>query len=249
MNNKKPLIGILGHFNNNGDVGQPGYGQNREYIRYFRRFGNVIILDAQNTEILPLDMLVLPGGRDVNPLTYNARPSIYTQSPDLEYEYFMKHTLEKYIKERVVPGNMAIYGICAGFQNLVVHFGGRLSQHINQKQSGDRYNLVDELVFNSNNEYIREVDKSMINRVDFKKTNSIHHQGVFHSGMPDSLEIMATNKAFRNVEFFSHKKLLIAAEQSHPEERLDPLLSDYLIGSLLEKVNKKVENEEMAHTN
>ena len=77
------LIGLLGH-KVSGRISDV-YGQNEAYVGYFRKFGNVVILDAQNTHVLPLDLLVLPGGRDVNPANYGAAPQLETQAPDLEY--------------------------------------------------------------------------------------------------------------------------------------------------------------------
>lgn len=234
----KPLIGILGH-KHAGEY-QDGYGQNLKYIGYFRKFGDVIILDAQNERVMDIDLLVLPGGRDVNPENYGAKPHIETQAPDLEYEWFMKNMLDKYLK-KVDEGTLGVYGICAGFQHLTAHFGGTLSQDIAQDQSDfDRGELVDKLTFNKS--VIESViDKDMFRRYsmlrDFNMTNSIHHQGTFTSLLPkDQFEVIATNARFANVEFMIHKNRLIAAEQSHPEERANPLLSDILINSILNKV-------------
>lgn len=234
---RKPLIGILGH-KHTGRI--DGYGQNEAYIEYFREFGNVIILDAQCDEVMPIDLLVLPGGRDVNPLRYGQKPNRYTQSPDLEYEYFYKNMFWEYM-EIVKKGKMAIYGICAGFQNLIVEFEGTLDQHIAQDQSKERHELTDDLEFNNHffdgNKFLFKEFQFYRSRNEFKKTNSIHHQGAYEENIPDCFHIVATNKTYKNIEFIQHKKYLIAAEQSHPEERLNPLLSNLLITNLLNLIS------------
>jgi len=47
--------------------------------------------------------------------------------------------------------------------------------------------------------------------------------------------IVATNKSYDNIEFIIHKELPIAAEQSHPEERVQPLLTHSLLDNLILK--------------
>lgn len=233
MTETKKLIGILGH--HHAGRNQPGYGQNVEYIRYFRQFGEVIIIDAQCEIVLPLDLLVLPGGRDVNPMNYGQKPGIYTQSPDLEYEWFMCNMFPKYV-ERVQEEKMGVYGICAGFQNLVSYFGGTISQHIDQTQSGaERGKLVDNLEFNKDIPLVKSLTEHHKFRKDFTMTNSVHHQGCFPSDLPDCIDILATNKMYNNVEFIQHNTLNIMAEQSHPEERVNPLFTNDLILTILEK--------------
>ena len=243
-NNKLPLIGILGH--QHAGTYNLGYGQNAAYIQYFREFGNVIIIDAQNEETLPIDLLVLPGGRDVNPLLYGKKPNINTQAPDLEYEWFFENTFKKYL-QKAQSNETAIYGICAGFQNIVVNFGGTLKQHYAQEQSNDfRGELVDNLEFNNDffnkNDYYNEYYKSYKTSKDFNKTNSLHHQAVLEKGLSNDFDIIATNRVYDNIEFISHKTLPIGAEQGHPEERLNPLLTNMIINNLLNTIKNEQES-------
>jgi gamma-glutamyl-gamma-aminobutyrate hydrolase PuuD len=237
---KSALIGLLGH-QHSGRF-NPGYGQNAAYVEYFRQFGDVIIIDAQCDQVIPVDLLVLPGGRDVNPMNYKQKPLIGTQSPDLEYEWFFANMFEKYL-EKANNKQTAIYGICAGFQNIIVHNGGSLQQEYAQKQSNDfRGELVDSLEFNNEviQKYsnIREAYNKEKHNIDFKKTNSIHHQSAIPSDITNDFDILATNKEFSNVEFIIHKELPIAAEQSHPEERINPILTDSIINQLLNSLQK-----------
>lgn len=237
-NNKKYLIGLLGH-QHAGNYNK-GYGQNAAYVEFFRQYGDVIIIDSQCEQVIPVDLLVLPGGRDVNPERYGQKPLLDTQSPDLEYEWFFKHMFNKYI-ERSENNQTAIYGICAGFQNLIVEFGGYLTQSAPQKQSIDfRGELVDFLDFNIPviNKYDLLKESYNKNKVvnHFNKTNSIHHQAAYEENISSDFEIIATNKNYENVEFIIHNELPIAAEQSHPEERINPLLTDVIIKIILNKI-------------
>lgn len=233
---KNLLIGIVGHKHNGRQL---GYGNNARYIQFFRNFGNVVILDALCDTTLPLDLLVLPGGADVNPDVYGHKPHITTGSPDLEYEYFMKYTLPKYMK-RASDKKVAIYGICAGFQHLIANTGGSLVQDIDQVQSsGSRGELVDKLDLNLDviDRIMTNTSKYKIKDENFNKTNSIHHQGAYKNNInEDVFEIVATNKDYKNVEFIVCKHGMIAAEQSHPEERRNPqltlMLLEYIINNL-----------------
>ena len=97
MNNNNKLIGLLGH--KHSGAYRDAYGQNEAYVEYFRKFGDVIIIDAQCERVIDCDLLVLPGGRDVNPLLYGQKPGMTTQSPDLEYEWFFSEMFPKYFNE------------------------------------------------------------------------------------------------------------------------------------------------------
>lgn len=254
--NKKTLIGILAH----AHLGkyQPGYGQNAMYVEFARSFdADVIMIDPHNENAIPVDLLILPGGRDVNPLRYGQRPSVMTDSPDMEYETFYDSkigAINQYI-QRAKEGKTAIYGICAGFQNLNVVFGGSLVQHvINDRSDKWRGELVDTLVTYPNNfpkDYCGETriytNKDKVNFVNNVPrtfmTNSIHHQAIFEDQLSNEFLPLAYDKKHGNIEFMIHKNLPIAAEQSHPEERQDPFVAIGLINTLINRVKNK-HNEE-----
>lgn len=258
---KTKIIGILGHIINTDEFSPPGYGQNYAYINFFRKYGEVIIIDPLSDNIIDfIDLLVLPGGRDANPIRYNEKPDINTQSPDLQYEYFYNFVFHKYLN-LCKQNKLAIYGICAGFQNLNIYFGGKLEQHINQDYSTkNRGELVDSLVLTENckkfngdlnfplylfNDYPKKI-KNNSNLM----TNSIHHQGIYDSNYCSSyfknslskeFKTLAYNEHYENVEVFIHNNLLIAGEQAHPEERNNITslkLTNYLINLLLSKIQK-----------
>lgn len=242
---KKPLIGILGH-SHTGKY-QPGFGQNAKYIEFARQFGDVIIIDPTCQSVLPLDLLILPGGKDVNPLNYTNTVHSSVTLIDYDYEMFYKYMYAEYLK-RAIEGKMAIYGICAGFQWLNVMHGGTLTQNYPFESSpwDERYKEVDELKPYYDN-FPDDFDISVVNHT--WKTNSIHHQCVFEDiNLSEEFLPLAVNKPKKewnglrpNVEFMIHKSLPIAGEQSHPEERFNPVVAIELINTLIKRV---IDNEE-----
>ena len=251
----KPLIGVLAHNHNANTL---GFGNNAAYIEFARKFGDVVLIDPVCERVLDINLLLLPGGRDVNPVRYNEPPSIYTQPSDPQYEWFYTKMFPKYI-EKIEKEEIAVFGICAGFQNLSNFFGGAVNQDIDQVQSTKhRGELVDTLqlirdnqLFEVPEEWITGQKKSTITKGKvFKdrwlKTNSLHHQGVYdhsvfahpeyHHTMSPDMVTMAINKDFGNVEVMRHKELPIIAEQAHPEERFDPDYTIMCINYLLNRV-------------
>jgi len=248
---RKRIIGILAH-NHLGKY-QPGYGQNAMYVEFARSFdADVIMIDAHNENAVDVDLLILPGGRDVNPLRYGQRPHVMTDSPDMEYESFYDEKVGAFWKyiEKAKQGKTAIYGICAGFQNLNVCFGGTLTQHVyNERSKTFRGELVDDLVTILDNfpeDYAGErYIESNKDKIKFSgniprefKTNSIHHQAIFEEDLSDEFLELARDKNHNNIEFMIHKILPIAAEQSHPEERNYPFVAIGLINTLLNRIEQ-----------
>lgn len=246
---KKPLVGILGHV-----VGD-AYGQNAPYIEFARDFGNVIILDAGMEEPMEdLDILILPGGRDVSPIRYGKRPYLTTQNPDIQYEYFYQEVFPKYMPQ-IEARKTVVVGICAGFQNLNVIFGGGLNQHIGQSYSKTRDELVDTLKMIRETQFCdipqhyfsgNKKAGGTVLKNKWRLVNSLHHQGVYdetyssryvHTLSPEFLTL-SYNLVMGNVESFRHKTLPIIGFQYHPEEMVDNNFEKYLIQTMLEQTKE-----------
>lgn len=198
-------------------------GVSREYYEYFSYFGDVIIIPNTDT-IIPVDLLVLPGGADVATTRYSPkRLYSYGSQPNRFMEHFDVYNLPLYIeavKQRKVG---AIFGICRGLQTLNVHFGGTLYQH-----------LLDEP---TNKEFEREklTQKGLVHDAPFYKGpkkiefNSMHHQAIRDLGEGLSPMIFSENKTravenftpFSVVEGIRHETLPIMGVQYHPEEIYD----------------------------
>lgn len=102
---KQVKIGILAINQNHNSILEVS----TTYRKYFEKFGKVQIISCLNPNVYNVDLLVLPGGADVNPVSYLAPPSPYVGSPNLAYEWFDKVMLPKYIAHKI-----PIFGICRG---------------------------------------------------------------------------------------------------------------------------------------
>jgi putative glutamine amidotransferase len=72
-----------------------------------------------------LDALLLAGGRDIDPLTYGARPDPHTGEPSPERDRF-----ELALVSAALDRDMPVLGVCRGMQMLNVACGGTLLQHL-----------------------------------------------------------------------------------------------------------------------
>lgn len=86
-------IGIVGYAVN--DM----FGIGTSYANYFSQFGEVVILTPE-TPVLDLDLLVIPGGPDVNPSRYGEKPNFKTGKQCPFREYFDEVMLPQYIDKR-----------------------------------------------------------------------------------------------------------------------------------------------------
>lgn len=202
------LIGIVGTAL--GD--RPRVGVDQRYIDYFEQFGNTIIVDSRQDGVIDkLDLLVLPGGPDVN--TYR-----YGQAPERDCGYF-SNALDRFDTEvlpRYIEIKMPIFGICRGMQSLNVVFGGNLSQHIDTPTSSDEGEEVHCVKIEENDNFVL--------------CGSNHHQAVNKLG--DDLIVtlsgydivkykgrtLPDHQRPLNIEGFRHKSLPIVAHQMHVEK-------------------------------
>lgn len=234
-NQKLKKIGIVAW-----STGDNSFGATKPYLHFFSKFGIVRLILPQETEIIEdLDLLVLPGGRDVDPGRYSNIPGFHTGYSDVYLEHFDKSVLPKYIDNKT-----PIFGICRGLQTLNVHFGGSLIQHLsNHPYSSSREDLVH--IVKKNEENIKSIDyiSSLSIVSDSFKTNSLHHQAINRIGK-DLLPILNCKSYGKTIEAIAHKELPIAAVQYHPEEIHDTF-SICLINCLLNYKNVEIKNIEL----
>lgn len=221
---KRKLIGIPGFLNSDKMFGVTG-----NYMQFASQFGDVRII-MPHEDLVEVDLLILPGGLDVSPSSYNQVPSYQTTNHDVFKEYFFKNKLAAYVDSKT-----PIFGICLGFQMLNVHFGGTLTQHLPFHPTSDkRWEVAHEIILTNSK------DQKKI------KVNSHHHQGIakiynkggdlIYNDLAEGFKCIAhydEKPRMVLVECFKHETLPIAGVQYHPEELLDSL-SELLINQLLE---------------
>ncbi len=200
-------------------------GQSTAYMNFVGLFGipRLITPSDNPKEIVDTcDVLLIPGGADVNPIRYGEAPHPATGRSNAHYE-FMDMTIAKAFIDAKKP----IIGICRGMQSLNVMFGGSLYQHIigHQQDRDDRVSTNQTMITEDNEEI---------------KINTIHHQavkklgdgliGIGHTAVYQGCNSLHDHKhlvakKFKKngevltiVEAFRHESLPILAFQYHPEE-------------------------------
>lgn len=236
----KKIIGIY------ADTFNGKVGQSFAYMQFFSQFGYVrLISTSDNLEniVNEIDMLVLPGGADVDVSTYNAIPGIMDSRSNQHYEYLDKILIPQFIEAR-----KPIFAICRGMQRLNTWFNGTLNQHILGHHQGD------------NREFTRQ--EIQFPNIDSRYyINSMHHQSIDILG--ENLELLCYSQRTHNcyssernvqewrtyndktgvvisngeqfpiiIEGFKHIELPIIGLQYHPEE-MNCAYAKILINQLL----------------
>lgn len=208
-----------------GIVGYPqkdGFGIPTAYLHFFSYFGIVNIIMPNETEVRKdLDLLVLPGGPDVDTKRYlGENPlSLRIGTPCPFRERFDDVLLPKYVENRT-----PIFGICRGHQSLAVFFGGALKQDMFHETSPatERTKKVHSLSLAENiSDFIPEF--STLERFD---VNSLHHQVV--NKVPENATVLAcyannlnNNNTLKDIEALGYNDYPAITVQWHPEEIWD----------------------------
>lgn len=200
----KKTIGIIATHTSEGKL-----TLNANYIDYFKLFGHPILIDPffEDVEIGQYDLIVLPGGADVNPERYGAMYDPTIGLPDRSLECFDKRLLPY-----LIEGGQPIFGICRGLQTLNVTLGGTLKTDTDEPMSysdGDPAHFVkyeDSLLFCSSNHHqaIDALAEGLVSEMEgwsFKLENA--------KRVPDKV---------LEIEAIKHISLPIAATQFHPEK-------------------------------
>jgi putative glutamine amidotransferase len=231
LKDKDAIIGIPGW-----KTGENSFGVTLPYLEFFSDYGIVKILTLSEKVDNSIDLLVIPGGADIDPRRYGAIPSFKTSKPDLIKEYFDTNILPKYI-ENGTP----VFGICRGLQSIAVMYGAQLIQHITHHETNeitDRSAGVHNLILIHNDFKERFKRECFSGKEPILKVNSMHHQCVSSVEIPECLDILGVSKgksSSSSIEVIRHSELPIAAVQYHPEEMGFELVSDYLIQNLISK--------------
>lgn len=224
-------IGILGW-----KTGDNSFGCSIHYLDFISQFGTPRIIMPQD-DLVNVDLLVLPGGADVNPFSFGEAPGFYTSNTDVHKQYFFDAMLQQYINKRI-----PILGICLGMQQLAAHFGCTITQNFfKHEQSKQRWETAHNLTaFNKKGTHI-VVEEATELKPPFKfEVNSHHHQGITSSNFNWN-ELLGLFYAFNHddrsnnnfndviIEIFKHRELPIYGVQYHPEELRDDVSKNIIL--------------------
>lgn len=201
--------------------GENSVGATKPYLEWARQFGSVVIL-SPDTFIEDLDLLILPGGKDIINSSDNDF-SFYNSDGERFLEAFENLSLYKYINNET-----PIFGICRGFQKLLNHYGANLVQNINwgHGYSKSESDLEAHEIIIEDEDYFKFGMFKSKHKIEI---GSWHHQGILVSDCPECFDVIAYSNDFGNrkdsivnkdhclIEYAIHKTLPIAGTQSHPE--------------------------------
>ena len=226
MNNIKK-IAIVGHW-----TGVNSFGISKPYLFFWQQFGEVSLISPFETHVRDIDLLVMPGGPDVDPyryLDFNQDTHPFTGQPCMQKERFDRFLLHKYI-----DANIPIFGTCRGMQSMWVAFGGELNQHMNHETNpeNDGGKLMHAINF-ENTHVVPGFSAVANHKNDEYKVNSRHHQTVSDKDKPQICTILARHSKDSEIEFattFPHYPCHMT--QHHVEDTSDPA-TVFLINHLL----------------
>jgi len=208
-------------------VGPNSFGIGLSYFEFLKRdlhCDDIRILSPSSPIWSDLDLLVLPGGADINPSRYGEEPSFYTDKPDLIKEYFDEHVLPRYIEQ-----DQPTLGICRGMQAICVSHGGKLIQNMwhETNKTEDPYTGVHYInVFAEPNKKI--------------KVNSRHHQSVIYPDSNSPIKVLATHKDKKHhVEVIRIEGKPIIGLQMHPEDCSEQSCADFTMSLIHKYLLKK----------
>jgi gamma-glutamyl-gamma-aminobutyrate hydrolase PuuD len=210
-------------------VGNNSFGITTAYYNFLSRFGTVIMVDGRVVRE-DLDLLVLPGGADVDSFRYNQMPSLYAGRPDPQLEYFDRVMLPKYIKKEI-----PIFGICRGHQTLAVHMGAKLVQHMyhptNAEHERTKTSHEVRVVLDEWNDKPKWQLPKFMEDLTNQHVNSMHHQVVSINKLPEDVlpvylfeNKKGTSKAEQfdtDIEALFYPTINAISVQWHPEEIWD----------------------------
>lgn len=189
------------------------FWNNANYVRWISsNLGHPIFIDPYDIHInTDINLLVLPGGSDVNPRRYMNYWPKEAGLPNRGLEYFDEVTLPIYIQHKI-----PIFGICRGLQTLNVLFGGTLKPDTPEPTSysdGEFAHFVkyDNQFYDCSSNHHQSID-ILADEFD------VIMRGHDHSFVHNSRKVPDENRPL-SIEGIKHKTLPILATQFHPEKQ------------------------------
>ncbi len=211
-----PLIGIPGRRKTGADLtAGPDTLRHLEADWYYADYARAVIeaggmpvhlpLDVDPEQIVDrLDGILLPGGADIGPERYDARPETDEFPPEP-----IRDDFELALYHAACAAELAVLGICRGLQLINVAEGGSLHQHVPTHSGFDH---PPETLLHSVTTEEGSVLRSLYGPAT--ETNSLHHQTV--DGLGAELRATAWS-GDGTIEGIEHRRRPVIAVQWHPE--------------------------------
>jgi putative glutamine amidotransferase len=210
------------------------------YARAIQRAGGTAVLLPTDPAVTAvpgplldrIDGLILAGGADVDPASYDAEPAPRTADTRPDRDRF-----EIALARAALDRDMPLLGVCRGFQLINVAAGGTLEQHLPDVLGHERHRTVPGQ-FDEHEVELREDSRiAGICGTALINVQSHHHQGLDRIG--DGLEITGTAVPDGISEAFEVPGRSFAlGVQWHPETDEE----DSLIPALVHAARARMEN-------
>jgi len=162
-----------------------------------------------------VDGLIITGGRDVDPGTYDHEPHPATDKPARDRDDWEFALLDEALRR-----GMPVLGICRGAQVLNVALGGTLHQHLPDLLGHTGHQLGNAEFSTSS---VRTVEGSRLAGLigEEAAVRCYHHQGIDRLGAGLTISARDADGVVEAVELAGDD--FVVAVQWHPEETLDDL--------------------------
>ena len=217
----KPLIGIPAHPTQNPYRGSTAtiHSCGENYLFSIEAAGGIpLILPIwDDPEALDryTDMcagFMIPGGIDVNPISYGETPHPLLETTRLDYDEYQLHLIK-----RMLRTEKPMLAICRGIQIMNVAFGGTLYQDVSLHGPGTMLHSQREIMPGGISHKVIIEEGSILQRLYGNElwTNSYHHQAIKDLGEGLRVTARAEDGIIEAVEAVDHPYM--HAVQWHPE--------------------------------
>ena len=194
---------------------------------FYASFSNFLPINGVYSPGDEVDLLIFPGGEDINPALYNQAPNGavgWNDKRDAQEMMALRDFISG-VEGRSPRRIKKVLGVCRGLQLMAAGFGGSLLQHV--RQPGATHGLV----------WIEPHPLSFMT-----DTNSLHHQAVNEPGKLWNYGgmILAVEPTYDTVEAVSWGDVAIGV-QFHPEF-FDKELGNRFFDVIISWANKREMN-------
>jgi putative glutamine amidotransferase len=189
MSDRRPVIGIVAALEtaNYGVWEKPCALLQLSYIEAVQRAGGMALIIPPDPQLVNepdeildrLDGLILAGGGDVDPASYNAVPHSETNGTVRE-----RDAIELALVNRAIERDLPVLGICRGMQVLNVARGGTLLQHLPDALGHGEHRRIKGSFDGNEHDVVLEPGSLAAHAVGDERTitKSHHHQGIDELG-------------------------------------------------------------------